>query len=92
MNSKQALELLFKNVKENFNKRIRFKNYDLPKLEENCYEQIKQDLDKLEKLEKVIEILKGRICVHQDYVCYEMYADIPLKDNEIELLKEVLGE
>ena len=51
MNSKEALELLFKNVEENFKKRIRIKNYYVPQLEKDCYEIIKQDLDRLESLE-----------------------------------------
>ena len=51
---------------------------------------IKKDLDRLEKLEKVIEILKGRICIHNGYVCYDAYADVKLTDNECKLSKEVL--
>ena len=54
-----------------------------------CYDTLFKDLDRLEKLEKAIEILKGRICVHNQYICYDAYADIRLKDNEIELLEEV---
>ena len=42
------------------------------------------------KLKKVIEILKGRICIHQGYICYDAYADIKLTDEEIKLLKEYL--
>lgn len=52
---------------------------------------IEQYLERLEKLEKVIEILKGRMCVHNGYVCYDAYADIKLKDEEIDLLYEVLS-
>lgn len=51
---------------------------------------IKKDLERLEKLEKVIEILKGRICIHNGYVCYDAYADVKLTDNECKLSKEVL--
>ena len=53
-------------------------------------EVIKQDLERLEKYKNAIKILQGRICVHNQYICYDAYADIRLKDNEIELLREVL--
>lgn len=56
-----------------------------------CISVIEKDLERLEKLEKVIEILKGRMCVHNGYVCYDAYADIKLKDEEIDLLYEVLS-
>ncbi len=59
---------------------------------ENAIRFIEEDLKRLEKLEKAIDILKGRICVHNGYVCYDVYADIKLKDDECELLKEVLGD
>ena len=58
-------------------------------------DKVLEDLGKINeentRLKKAIEILKGRICVHNQYICYDAYADIRLKDNEIELLKEVLG-
>lgn len=47
-------------------------------------------IDENDKLKKVIEILKGKICVHQSYICYDAYADIKLTDEEIKLLKEYL--
>jgi hypothetical protein len=59
-----------------------------------CVNKVLEDLGKINeentKLKKAIKILKGRICVHNQYICYDAYADIRLKDNEIELLKEVL--
>ena len=54
----------------------------------NKDKEIKKDL---EKLEKAIEILKGRVCVNNGYVCYDTYADIKLNDEEIDLLYEVLS-
>ena len=47
--------------------------------------------EQYKKLKKVIEILKGRICVHQDCICYDMCADKPLTDEEIKLVKEYFG-
>lgn len=87
MTSKEALDILM------FAWLGRRDDKDYPDFDDihNALYYIEQYLDRLEKLEKVVEILKGRICVHNQYVCYDMYADIPLKDNEIELLKEVLG-
>lgn len=88
MTSKEALEILYRNcpmtvIREDDNISL-YAQY--------LVEVITQDLERLEKLEKTIEILKGRICVHNQYICYDAYADIRLKDNEIELLKEVLEE
>ena len=48
------------------------------------------ELEYIKNLINVIEILKGRICVHQGYICYDSYADIKLTDEEIKLLKEYL--
>lgn len=122
MNSKEALEILYRNCPMTV---IREED-NISLYAEYLVEIIKQDLERLEKLEeilekenellnetkdsvdkviedlgkineenaklkKAIEILKGRICVHNQYICYDAYADIRLKDNEIELLKEVLG-
>ena len=99
MSSKEALELLFKNVKENFEKRIRFINYDVPELETECYEQIKQDL---ERLEKAIEILKKFItisyCLNEETSKYDipvMYSfglSEKITQEEYELLKEVFND
>ena len=85
MTSKEALKLL--------ETRCRYFSQDNMELEETyeAKETINKDLERLEKLEKVIEILKGRMCVHNGYVCYDAYADIKLKDEEIDLLYEVLS-
>lgn len=88
MNSKKAL----KNIRDYHNETV----YDTDSIyTENIFEKeldaIEKDLERLEKLEKVIEILKGRMCVHNGYVCYDAYADIKLKDEEIDLLYEVLS-
>lgn len=65
----------------------------LEELEDNIKihkETIKMQHAQIEKLIKVIGILKGRICVHQKYICYGGFADIKLTDEEIKLVKEYL--
>ncbi len=51
----------------------------------------KEIIKLLNKLTEVINILKGRVCVHNGYICYAANADIPLTKQETELLIEVLG-
>lgn len=50
----------------------------------------KEELEYVKNLIKAFDILKGRICLHNGYVCYDAYADIKLTDEEIKLLKEYL--
>ena len=57
MTSKEALELLYRNCSMT----VVRENDGIHLYSEYLVEQIKQDLDKLEKLEKVIEILKEKI-------------------------------
>lgn len=45
----------------------------------------------IRKYQKAFEILKGRVCAHNGYICYSAYADIPLTQQESELIREVLG-
>lgn len=95
MTSKEVLDILEKLEKE-YNT-VKFCYEKLTK----DHNSLKKDFNELletnnifyntkEKYKKAIEILKGRICIHNGYVCYDAYADIRLKDNEIEILKEVL--
>lgn len=96
--SKEALERL---VRKLYNS-----NDDCVSLSAEDYMLIKtidQDLDKLEKLEKTIEILKSILIVegyiredgsHRYYLCkrnvFPVYT-ITLTKDQYELLKEVLG-
>lgn len=50
MNSLEALDLLFKNVEENFKRKIQLHKLEVPELEKKCYALIKKDLEKLENL------------------------------------------
>ena len=94
LNSKVCLERLLKYV--NINEADLITKYGYSAL--NDIETIKQDLDKLEKLEKVIEILKEylmikvSINIYGDYTLDACDYAIPHLDKEqYELLKEVLG-
>lgn len=62
----------------------------------NHFKIIEQDLDKLEKLEKVIEILKDKKPDLFKYfrnrkIYTEHFVDRELTEEEYELLKEVFG-
>ena len=69
---------------------------DLERLEKFAHENasLHTEIDSLhtenEKLKKAFNILKGKIWLHNGYVCYAAYADIKLTDEEFKLLKEYL--
>jgi hypothetical protein len=101
MTSKEKLELLYKNVKENFQNRTGFlkrKDLLIPKLEQECYQDLLKDLDRLEKLEKTIELLKARVKMLETYHeprsrYYHLFIGgrvVLLSREEYYLLKEVL--
>lgn len=69
---------------------------NLERLEKFAHENasLHTEIDSLhtenEKLKKAFNILKGKIWLHNGYVCYAAYADIKLTDEEFKLLKEYL--
>ena len=96
MNSKDYLDLLMSNqkkVKDEF-KFINLKTHEQATIED-CYENIKKDLDRLENLENAIDILKDNLHLYKGlFNCLSInggheYSE--LTDQEYELLKEVLG-
>ena len=96
MNSKRALFMLMINQKK---VRDGFKLVDLNTLEkvsiEDCYEIVEKDLDRLEKLEKVIEILKKSLLLNVKEVRGIYYVlgydnNYCMTKEEYELLKGVL--
>ena len=96
MTSKRALYLLMINQKK---VRDGFKLVDLNTLEkvsiEDCYEIVEQDLDRLEKLEKVIEILKKALLLNVKEIRGLYYVlgydtNYCMTKEEFELLKGVL--
>ena len=82
MTSKEALEkfkLLYESKCKSSNNIIGF---------DMCYTTIKQDLERLEILEKFIEILKDKLEVHTYYLSF---LDEGLSRAEHELFEEVLN-
>lgn len=59
---------------------------------QELYDFIHKLCEENEKLKKAFDILKGKICLHNGYVCYDAYADIKLTKEECELLKGVLED
>ena len=93
MTSKEALELLFKNVEENFKKRIRIKNYYVPQLEKDCYEIIKQDLDRLEVLISILQKFIDEdeyFVLHDKYLSLGIDGSINITQQQCDVLKSVL--
>ena len=90
MNSKEALEKLY----------LGLEDYDT---QAKCYELVYKDLERLEKLEKALDILKTKrveisfLLCSKDLEDYEDYCGIldvyfpTISNYEFLLLKEVLG-
>lgn len=109
MTSKEIIERYFINEKANINEtaetcyRMACTYPTKEKIEQarEKYDQVKNDLDRLEKLEKVIEILKTKkvdinlILSTNNYNEYISFLDPweeQIKEEEYELLREVLED
>ncbi len=87
MNSKEALDKLFMAVDEEL-------------LYEQCgvifatelTEVVEQNLDRLEKLEKALDILKEVVSLNSNMILETERQFLRLSKEEYELLKEVLGD
>ena len=98
MTSKDALYLLMTNQKK---VRDGFKFIDLNTHEkvsiEECYDIVIKDLERLEKLEKIIETLKKSFLLSVGELCGVYYAlaydnNYCMTEEEYDLLKEELGD
>ena len=98
MTSKDALYLLMTNQKK---ARDGFKFIDLNTHEkvsiEECYDIVIKDLERLEKLEKIIETLKKSFLLSVGELCGVYYAlaydnNYCMTEEEYNLLKEELGD
>ena len=98
MNSEEALYLLMTNQKK---VRDDFKFVDLNTHEkvsvEECYDLVIKDLERLEKLEKIIETLKKSFLLSVGELCGVYYAlaydnNYCMTKEEYNLLKEELGD
>ena len=98
MTSKEALYLLMTNQKK---VRDGFKFVDLNSHEkvsiEECYDIVMKDLERLEKLEKIIETLKKSFLLSVGELCGVYYAlaydnNYCMTEEEYNLLKEELGD
>ena len=98
MTSKEALYLLMTNQKK---VRDGFKFIDLNTHEkvsvEECYDLVIKDLERLEKLEKIIETLKKSFLLSVGELCGVYYAlaydnNYCMTKEEYNLLKEELGD
>ena len=80
------------NSKECLNKILDLLNYEqIDECEKNNYlKTIKQDLDKLEQLEKALEILKEVCSLNSNRILETERNLLRLSKEEYELLKEVL--
>ena len=106
MTSKEALEELYKEreylLGEKVNNKTKNWHNDITHYDNinHCLLTIKQDLDRLEKLEKTIELLKVRVKMLETYHkpksrCYYLYIGgriVFLSREEYDLLKEVLED
>ena len=98
MTSKDALYLLMTNqkkVKDGF-KFIDLNTHDKVSIEE-CYDIVIKDLERLEKLEKIIETLKKSFLLSVGELCGVYYAlaydnNYCMTEEEYNLLKEELGD
>ena len=98
MTSKDALYLLMTNqkkVKDGF-KFIDLNTHDEVSIEE-CYDIVKKDLERLEKLEKIIETLRKSFLLSVGELCGVYYAlaydnNYCMTKEEYNLLKEELGD
>ena len=98
MTSKEALYLLMtnqKNVKDGF-KFIDLNTHETVSIEE-CYDIVIKDLERLEKLEKIIETLKKSFLLSVGELCGVYYAlaydnNYCMTKEEYNLLKEELGD
>lgn len=98
MTSKEALSLLMTNQKK---VRDGFKFIDLNTHEkvsiEECYDIVIKDLERLEKLEKIIETLRKSFLLSVGELCGVYYAlaydnNYCMTKEEYNLLKEELGD
>ena len=98
MTSKEALSLLITNQKK---VRDDFKFVDLNTHEkvsiEECYDLVIKDLERLEKLEKIIETLKKSFLLsagelHGVYYALAYDNNYCMTEEEYNLLKEELGD
>ena len=98
MTSEEALSLLMTNqkkVKDGF-KFIDLNTHDEVSIEE-CYDIVIKDLERLEKLEKIIETLKKSFLLSVGELCGVYYAlaydnNYCMTKEEYNLLKEELGD
>ena len=98
MTSEEALYLLMANqkkVKDGF-KFIDLNTHDEVSIEE-CYDIVIKDLERLEKLEKIIETLKKSFLLSVGELCGVYYAlaydnNYCMTKEEYNLLKEELGD